>query len=409
MARIPFQDTFDTLDMTGNWSGGSYNTSTFTAGGTLHMYCPSGQTYYRGLVSTGGTSLAGNQVTIQIVNAGNQTLAGFEFYPLQVYANTDASANAIWLISGNNLMVYTKGAGTMTWRWATTFDINAHKYLRLRESGGTTYWGYSADGSTWTEPFSIANFFNVTNVQLEITVGTWEAEASDSTAIVDNLNILPGDAPITPPAPVTVTADRVPFSDPFDSIVYTGRYDDSYNTNSLSANGTLNLTTYASDTTYHGLATGTPFDLTAKETTIQIVDAGNQALTSFELYPMQLYPVGDTTHNLVWFISGGSLAVYVTIGSNRARKWSTTFDITKHTYLRIRESGGTAYFGYSSDGAAWQEVYNTALSWPVTNMTLEMTVGTWQAEASASTAKLDNLNILPGDSTAIYTGFFNFF
>lgn len=76
------------------------------------------------------------------------------------------------------------GGGTNT-VYTTTLDPVAHRWLRVRESGGTVYWDSSADGANWTNRASVASPFALDNVGLSFQVGmntgtavtNWEIES----------------------------------------------------------------------------------------------------------------------------------------------------------------------------------------------------------------------------------------
>jgi hypothetical protein len=82
-------------------------------------------------------------------------------------------------------------SGTPTNLASISFDSVNHKWFRIRESGGTTYWDTSVDGLTWTNRHSVANPIAVTALMLEVLIGTWQVEGSTTSAKFDNLNIFP--------------------------------------------------------------------------------------------------------------------------------------------------------------------------------------------------------------------------
>jgi hypothetical protein len=77
-----------------------------------------------------------------------------------------------------------------------SYTLPNHKYLAIRESGGTIYFEASPDLNTWTEIASGANPFAVTDLVLTIQVGCDGIEATTATGIVDNLNVMPGSGQI---------------------------------------------------------------------------------------------------------------------------------------------------------------------------------------------------------------------
>lgn len=53
------------------------------------------------------------------------------------------------------------------------YDPVFHRFWRLRESGGQTYWDTSADGVTWTNRFSAATAIDVSAVIIDAAAGHW--------------------------------------------------------------------------------------------------------------------------------------------------------------------------------------------------------------------------------------------
>lgn len=64
-------------------------------------------------------------------------------------------------------------------------------YLRIRETGGTTFWEYSADGSTWTTIYSVADPLSATEMGAlywSICVGFYNASDTPVTQHFDKFN-----------------------------------------------------------------------------------------------------------------------------------------------------------------------------------------------------------------------------
>lgn len=91
------------------------------------------------------------------------------------------------LVSGTSLSARRTVGGVLTEGPWTTYDPVAHAWWRIRESGGTTYMDTSPDGVTWTNFWSVANGFAVTNVWVKINSGYWGTETA-SDAFIDNVN-----------------------------------------------------------------------------------------------------------------------------------------------------------------------------------------------------------------------------
>ena len=167
---------------------------------------------YYGMDSNERFDLTGSDVSIEIVSVGNQALTSFEVIPMQLFL--DANNALFWLITGNTLAAYHKVATTNTQVGSgVTFNGTTHKYLRIRESGGTTFWEYSADRDTWTTLASESNAIAVTLLGVTLMCGCWAVEASATTAIYKDLNTL-GKASVANQRPTIRTGDGMSISEP---------------------------------------------------------------------------------------------------------------------------------------------------------------------------------------------------
>jgi hypothetical protein len=132
------------------------------------------------LYSTNAYDLTGSGATIKIIDAGNQSLASYEFY----FTITDWNAYLYWKIKAGTIYSISKN---------TAYVAATHRYLRIREASGTTlYWDYSADGITWTnfDTYSPSSDVTLNAVQVYFQIKN-TTEASTTTAKVDDFNILP--------------------------------------------------------------------------------------------------------------------------------------------------------------------------------------------------------------------------
>jgi hypothetical protein len=134
-------------------------------------------------------NLVGSSGYVQVTDYGNQALTSHECY-FQLMGNffTDG---VMFAASQGQLGAYKKISGTQSQVGASiALDVTAHRWLRLRESGGTTFWDTAPDGVTWTNRWSIANPITLTDLQMAISCGAWQTEASGSQMKIDNVNTL---------------------------------------------------------------------------------------------------------------------------------------------------------------------------------------------------------------------------
>lgn len=84
-----------------------------------------------------------------------------------------------------------KVAGVQTNLGNIPYNYLEQKHLQFRETGGTIYFEYSADGINWNTLGTLAAPYplNITQVVVELLVGNWQPEASTTYTIFDNVNI----------------------------------------------------------------------------------------------------------------------------------------------------------------------------------------------------------------------------
>jgi hypothetical protein len=90
----------------------------------------------------------------------------------------------------NQLQAYQKIAGSDTTLAYVTYDPQVHKWIRLRESGGTTYWEYSTTGieGNWTTLASATSPMDVSAVYIVLDDYEYNALSTPAKHIFDNLN-----------------------------------------------------------------------------------------------------------------------------------------------------------------------------------------------------------------------------
>lgn len=143
---------------------------------------------YYGVQQYDGT---GSYSFIQITNTGDQSQTSFgAFFQWNDYTTSDQVgfdvSNGLLRAAKNISSVYTVLA-------STTYNSVTHKYIRIRESGGTTYWDFSSDGTTWNNLHSAPNPITVTKIFIGISAGTYSDEGITTSAAFKGFNISPSD------------------------------------------------------------------------------------------------------------------------------------------------------------------------------------------------------------------------
>ncbi|MDP9301836.1 MAG: hypothetical protein M3P43_13240, partial [Actinomycetota bacterium] len=77
------------------------------------------------------------------------------------------------------------------------YDATLHRWLRIRESSGTIYFDYSADGLSWTNFDTVAVWTTITDSHVGLTTGDFDTFPAASSAHWDYFNLPPATAAIT--------------------------------------------------------------------------------------------------------------------------------------------------------------------------------------------------------------------
>ncbi|HEX2203962.1 MAG TPA: vanadium-dependent haloperoxidase [Longimicrobium sp.] len=153
--------------------------------GRVEIRPASGGTGYSGYAACTTYDLTGSHVSVELVRAMSPRVAGEAYLSLGLDANNWINL-AVW---DGRIGVNRRVAGVLSHPHSVPYDPARHRWLRLREAAGVTYWETSADGESWEVLFSQANPFALTAVTPEIGGGTWEASPAPGVIVFDNFNV----------------------------------------------------------------------------------------------------------------------------------------------------------------------------------------------------------------------------
>lgn len=149
---------------------------------------------FRGFKSVQTYDMTGSEFSAKLVDAG-LCGTGAASHQTDLLVEVDTSNRALWSVTAATMKVLKAVANVYTQVGATITPYNpvAHKYLRIRESGGTVFFDYSADRNNWTNHTSelVSNLWAVTAMKGIIEIGTNSAEAAVTTAVWDDVNYTP--------------------------------------------------------------------------------------------------------------------------------------------------------------------------------------------------------------------------
>jgi hypothetical protein len=190
---IPLQDTFDDGVIGAAWypymnDGGLVEET----GGELLVHLPDVTTAssFGGLSSAAQYDLTGCYVFVEVTGvpdpateAYTQIVAGFAG-PEESYVEVIQDAGAIVAKRIYN--------SEHTYLNSIPYDPVAHRYWRIREAAGSTYWELSPDAQSWTQLASEPTVVQLSGIIIGIGAGAYQVEPSPpGTARFDNLNTPP--------------------------------------------------------------------------------------------------------------------------------------------------------------------------------------------------------------------------
>lgn len=106
---------------------------------------------YSGIKSLALYDLTDSQLEAQLVSAGSQ--AASTQACLQV-VDADATNSLTLMVTGGNLEAQKQVSGSYSMLASAAYSPQTMAWLRIREAGGTTYFEYSAEATTWTALWS---------------------------------------------------------------------------------------------------------------------------------------------------------------------------------------------------------------------------------------------------------------
>jgi len=126
----------------------------------------------------------------ELVNAGDQSLASLEVYPIVVAK--DANNSVFILVTNNLVQAYKNVAGSSTLVLSRAYDSNEDKFFKIRERAGTVIFYTSKSGlhNEWKYLASTATPFDMSACTIQNLTGTYAVELAVTTAMYDNVNVV---------------------------------------------------------------------------------------------------------------------------------------------------------------------------------------------------------------------------
>lgn len=143
------------------------------------------------------------------------------------------------------------------------------------------------------------------------------------------------------------------------------------------------------------------YSLISSSFTTKLVDGGNQLVDPTYLDICYAFKEATQSYAVWWGVSGGLLlANYRLDFADTTLRGDVSFDVAVHVYFRIRESGGTVYWDYSTNGYIWTNYTSVAVSslFPLGALLLGLQAGHYAVSGTATVFKFDDVNIVPAST-----------
>lgn len=165
----------------------AYGTTSST-GGRLRMVPQAG---YSGIASHNFYDASSSSITAEVPSAPGARV-GVSAIPLQLAVSTHLETRQLlYEIAAGFLISYYKDGASLITSTMDDYDPVAHRFLRIRESGGVVYWDVSADNVTW-DPFDQwTRTFDVSSVRVDVATGIWDGGSATGHLEIDNINYVP--------------------------------------------------------------------------------------------------------------------------------------------------------------------------------------------------------------------------
>ncbi len=155
--------------------------------------------------------------------------------------------------------------------------------------------------------------------------------------------------------------------------------------------GQLVLTTTTTAGAYYGINRLTPVNINGVYVGCRIVSAGNQALTSFNAYPMQA--AFSASNEAYWVVQGGNLVAYTNIAGSAVVRATMPYLSAMHVYVAIGISSGQILWLWSTNATSWTVEASFANPFGSTSVQPTFMVGTDAAEGSTTSMIVDDYTV----------------
>lgn len=380
-------EDFEDPDLGEMWSysfSSAPATRSVTGGrGVLTMAENTAGSHYVGFATQWWFDLRGSRAYVEIPEMVNPATSAEAFFILARSSDDRVLFNQ----QGGNLVARVRTGGVNTEVGSGTYDPIAHRWWQIREQDGSVYFETSPDGSGWNVFAEAPAPPYLATVRPQITAGTWEAVVGPGALHVDNFN---GGG-----APQASWCKAGSVSDDFEDGQTGMLWDRSWSSACTRAEvgGQIVFSPAPGSSNYCGNNTGTLFDLTESEVTIELVQPTAQVTG-----PVTYFKVEIDSDNFVGFAVEGLDRLNTRYGV--LGDWTTIddrqFDPVAHHFWRLRHGGTTVYWDVSPDGTTWNNLGSAPAAIDLTAVQVVIGAGvSGTATEDPGDARFDNYNRIP--------------
>jgi hypothetical protein len=163
------KDGFDDGSLAGTWNawvGSGACTHRETGGVAQLSFTGSGEEFC-GIETDQLVDATDDEVTVEVVSAP----ADPAFYSWIELVSPDHDHKVEFQIAGPTLYMLMTLRGSQVFAATTPYSTTNHRYLRIRESAGRTFWDASPDGTTWTALRNVGTLVDLSAVILDLAGG----------------------------------------------------------------------------------------------------------------------------------------------------------------------------------------------------------------------------------------------
>jgi hypothetical protein len=275
-------------------------------------------------------------------------------------------------------------SGAVTTTASIPYSSTQHRFWRLRQSSGVTFWEASADGANYSQIASSAIPFGLDHLAIQLLASYWTT-GSAGTARFDNLNG-PGNGSAIG-CPITKLKDD--FEDGLLLPLWVGT---TGNGTLGEFGGTLHLAPPASATGSVLVSSDEYYQLTGGKLSVKVSGMVDTSTTAVAEFTMKMLNGKDF---LLFRQDHGTLRVLYTTNYIETSVAAISYNPATDLYWQFAENSGVISWAVSADGTNWTTIGSASPGFDVNAGRIVFTAAIWESIAAPGEVIFDNVNILP--------------